>query len=121
MKDEEVVKSNFGLLRWMHGTHEALVEKVGGPSASKRLSDYVIGNAVPASYERQSIEDKLNLATGWLSRNNEALLKQPGDAVSSGEPIATVGSTGGRSETGLYFELRYLGKAFDPLRWSSPR
>ena len=53
--------------------------------------------------------------------NNEALLKQPGDAVSSGEPIATVGSTGGRSETGLYFELRYLGKAFDPLRWSSPR
>ena len=51
--------------------------------------------------------------------NNEALLKQPGDAVAAGEPIATVGSTGGSAETGLYFELRYLGKAFDPLRWSS--
>jgi septal ring factor EnvC (AmiA/AmiB activator) len=51
--------------------------------------------------------------------NNEALLKQPGDAVSAGEPIATVGSTGGSAETGLYFELRHLGKAFDPLRWSS--
>ena len=51
--------------------------------------------------------------------NNEALLKQPGDAVAAGEPIATVGSTGGSAETGLYFELRHLGKAFDPLRWSS--
>ena len=53
--------------------------------------------------------------------NNEALLKQPGDAVSAGEPIATVGSTGGSAETGLYFELRHLGKAFDPLRWSNLR
>ncbi|MBS0337071.1 MAG: peptidoglycan DD-metalloendopeptidase family protein [Proteobacteria bacterium] len=53
--------------------------------------------------------------------NNETLLKQPGDPVSPGEPIATVGSTGGSAETGLYFELRYLGKAFDPLRWSNLR
>ncbi len=51
--------------------------------------------------------------------NNETLLKQPGDTVTSGEPIATVGSTGGSEETGLYFELRHLGKAFDPLRWSN--
>lgn len=51
--------------------------------------------------------------------NNEALLKQTGDTVATGEPIATVGSTGGSAETGLYFELRYLGKAFDPLRWST--
>jgi septal ring factor EnvC (AmiA/AmiB activator) len=51
--------------------------------------------------------------------NNEALLKQQGDAVAAGEPIATVGSTGGSTETGLYFELRHLGKAFDPLRWSN--
>jgi septal ring factor EnvC (AmiA/AmiB activator) len=51
--------------------------------------------------------------------NNEAMLKQAGDAVGAGEPIATVGSTGGNPETGLYFELRHLGKAFDPLRWTS--
>jgi murein hydrolase activator len=53
--------------------------------------------------------------------NNEALLKQAGDVVSAGDPIATVGSTGGSAETGLYFELRHLGRAFDPLRWSSLR
>ena len=37
--------------------------------------------------------------------------------VTSGEPIATTGASGGNEETGLYFELRHLGRAFDPLRW----
>jgi septal ring factor EnvC (AmiA/AmiB activator) len=49
--------------------------------------------------------------------NNESLLKQTGDPVAPGEPVATVGATGGNEQTGLYFELRHLGKAFDPLRW----
>ena len=49
--------------------------------------------------------------------NNETLLKQVGDIVTAGEPIATVGATGGIEETGLYFELRHLGKPFDPLTW----
>lgn len=49
--------------------------------------------------------------------NNESLLKRPGDAVAAGDPVATVGATGGNEQTGLYFELRHLGKAFDPLRW----
>jgi septal ring factor EnvC (AmiA/AmiB activator) len=49
--------------------------------------------------------------------NTEALLKQVGEPVAPGEPLATTGSSGGREETGLYFELRHLGRAFDPLRW----
>ena len=49
--------------------------------------------------------------------NNESLLKLVGDAVAAGEPISTTGSSGGNEETGLYFELRHLGRAFDPLRW----
>jgi len=49
--------------------------------------------------------------------NNETLLKEPGDAVAPGEPIATTGSSGGNEETGLYFEMRHLGRAFDPLSW----
>ena len=49
--------------------------------------------------------------------NNESLLKQVGDAVAPGEAIATTGASGGNEETGLYFELRHLGRAFDPLRW----
>ncbi|MGE0873322.1 MAG: murein hydrolase activator EnvC [Burkholderiales bacterium] len=49
--------------------------------------------------------------------NNESLLRAPGDAVAAGDPVATVGATGGNEQTGLYFELRHLGEAFDPLRW----
>ena len=49
--------------------------------------------------------------------NNESLLKQTGDMVTLGEPLATVGQSGGNEQTGLYFELRHLGRAFDPLRW----
>ena len=74
MTEEEVIRTNFSLLRWMNGTHEALVEKVGGSSAWKKLSDYVLGNDTPSQYERQSIESKLSLPKGWTSRNNESLL-----------------------------------------------
>ncbi|HZN87097.1 MAG TPA: peptidoglycan DD-metalloendopeptidase family protein [Burkholderiales bacterium] len=49
--------------------------------------------------------------------NNESLLKQTGDPVAAGETVATVGASGGNEQSGLYFELRHLGRAFDPLRW----
>ncbi len=49
--------------------------------------------------------------------NNDSLLKQVGDVIAPGETIATTGASGGNEETGLYFELRHLGKAFDPLGW----
>jgi murein hydrolase activator len=56
---------------------------------------------------------------GFLSiyGNNESLLKQTGDAVSLGEALAIVGQSGGNEETGLYFELRHLGRPFDPISW----
>lgn len=53
--------------------------------------------------------------------NNESLLRRPGDAVRSGDPIATVGRTGGNDAAGLYFELRHQGRAIDPLSWVSLR
>jgi septal ring factor EnvC (AmiA/AmiB activator) len=49
--------------------------------------------------------------------NNQTLLKHAGDAVKAGESIASAGNTGGNEESGLYFELRHLGKAFDPAGW----
>lgn len=53
--------------------------------------------------------------------NNESLLKQTGEPVGAGEAVATVGASGGNEQTGLYFELRHLGKAFDPLGWARLR
>ena len=49
--------------------------------------------------------------------NNQSLLKRAGDAVKGGDAIATAGNTGGNEESGLYFELRHLGRAFDPASW----
>jgi septal ring factor EnvC (AmiA/AmiB activator) len=50
---------------------------------------------------------------------NESVYRRVGDAVRMGDPIASVGSSGGSPETGLYFELRYQGRPFDPLSWVS--
>jgi septal ring factor EnvC (AmiA/AmiB activator) len=52
-----------------------------------------------------------------LYANAEALLKQVGDTIRGGEPVATVGNTGGNAESGLYFEMRHEGRPFDPLQW----
>lgn len=49
--------------------------------------------------------------------NNEALYKSVGQSVRQGETIASVGRSGGEDSPGLYFELRYKGKPFDPSRW----
>jgi septal ring factor EnvC (AmiA/AmiB activator) len=56
---------------------------------------------------------------GYMSlyANNEALYREVGDEVKTGDSVATVGTTGGNAESGLYFELRYQGKPFDPLTW----
>jgi septal ring factor EnvC (AmiA/AmiB activator) len=50
--------------------------------------------------------------------NNQTLLRGAGQDVKSGETVATVGSTGGNPESGLYFELRHRGQPFDPLKWT---
>ncbi|MGB5080164.1 MAG: peptidoglycan DD-metalloendopeptidase family protein [Burkholderiales bacterium] len=51
--------------------------------------------------------------------NNESVLKEVGEVVHTGDAVATVGASGGNQESGLYFEIRHKGKAFDPLGWVS--
>ena len=65
----------------------------------------------------------LDHGDGFLSvyGNNESLLRQAGETVKGGEAVATVGNSGGNPESGLYFELRHQGQAFDPLKWASLR
>jgi septal ring factor EnvC (AmiA/AmiB activator) len=52
-----------------------------------------------------------------LYGHNEALYKDVGEAVRAGEVVATVGSSGGRLEPGLYFEIRHQGVPQNPERW----
>ncbi len=52
-----------------------------------------------------------------LYAHNESLYQEVGDWVRPGQAIATVGSTGGEREPGLYFELRSDGQPVDPAGW----
>ena len=49
--------------------------------------------------------------------NNQSLLADVGQKVGAGTTVATVGASGGQPESGLYFELRHRGRAFDPGKW----
>ncbi len=56
---------------------------------------------------------------GYMSLygHNQTLLKDVGDRVETGEPIALVGQSGGQQRSGLYFEIRHKGKAVNPKLW----
>jgi septal ring factor EnvC (AmiA/AmiB activator) len=56
---------------------------------------------------------------GYMSLygHNEQLFKQAGATVKAGDTIAAAGDTGGRSKSGLYFEIRRAGKPVDPRPW----
>jgi septal ring factor EnvC (AmiA/AmiB activator) len=56
---------------------------------------------------------------GYMSLygHNQSLLHETGDWIHTGEAIATMGNSGGRNQTGLYFEIRHRGKASNPAGW----
>jgi septal ring factor EnvC (AmiA/AmiB activator) len=56
---------------------------------------------------------------GYMSlyAHNEQLFKAVGDRVEGGEVIATVGDSGGRSQPGLYLEIRRGATPVDPVPW----
>jgi septal ring factor EnvC (AmiA/AmiB activator) len=56
-----------------------------------------------------------------LYANNEAIFATLGAYVAAGGVIATVGSSGGAEQPGLYFETRHRGRPFDPLTWAARR
>jgi septal ring factor EnvC (AmiA/AmiB activator) len=49
-----------------------------------------------------------------LYGNNDALLQQVGVNIEAGQALAQAGASGGAAESGVYFELRHNGVAFDP-------
>ena len=48
---------------------------------------------------------------------NDALLRDVGDDVHRGDPVASVGNSGGQGRPALYFELRRNGSPVDPAAW----
>jgi septal ring factor EnvC (AmiA/AmiB activator) len=58
---------------------------------------------------------------GYMSLygHSQSLLREPGEWVAAGDPVATVGDSGGHASTGVYFEIRHEGRPQDPSRWCS--
>ncbi|MDE2423449.1 MAG: peptidoglycan DD-metalloendopeptidase family protein [Betaproteobacteria bacterium] len=61
--------------------------------------------------------------SGYMSLYGDAqsLVASIGQEVTMGDTIATSGRSGSISQTGIYFELRYQSKPFDPLSWVGGR
>lgn len=60
---------------------------------------------------------------GYMSlyAHNDSLLRDAGDTVRRGDPVAKVGSSGGQGVPALYFELRRNGQPVDPATWLQRR
>lgn len=60
---------------------------------------------------------------GYMSlyAHNESLLRDVGDKVRRGDPVAKVGTSGGQGTPALYFELRRNGQPVDPSSWLQRR
>lgn len=56
---------------------------------------------------------------GYMSlyAHNDSVLRDAGDRVKRGDPVATVGSSGGHGRPALYFELRRNGEPVNPDVW----
>ncbi|WP_257282829.1 murein hydrolase activator EnvC [Endozoicomonas sp. SESOKO1] len=52
-----------------------------------------------------------------LYAHNDSILRQEGDTVLAGEPLALSGQSGGQQTGGVYFEVRLNGKPQDPSLW----
>ncbi len=74
------------------------------------FSDYLRGHGLLLIIDHGS---------GYMSlyAHNDNLYKELGEWVEAGEPIASVGNTGGRRDTALYFELRHNGQPTNPTHW----
>ena len=115
------VVGRFGSTREGGGTWKGIFIRAGGGGEVKAIAD---GQVVFADWMR-GFGNLMIVDHGddYLSvyGYNDALLRQPGDVVRGGEVIASIGSSGGYPETGLYFEIRHQGQPQDPLKWSNLR
>lgn len=125
-------KSRKGRLRWP--TKGRLVARFGTSKAGNLKWDGVIisspeGREVKAIHHgRVAFSDWLrgfglllilDHGDGYMSLygHNQTLFKETGEWVEPGEPLALVGSSGGRSSTGVYFGIRYKGRPVNPKKW----
>ena len=125
--------SREGSLAWP--VQGRLVRRFGEPRAGGRLRWQGVAFEAPAGSEVRAVAPGVVVfadwlrgfgmlaivdhGDGWMSLYGsvDAIYKRRGDPVESDEVIATVGQSGGETEVGLYFEMRYNEEPKDPLAW----
>jgi septal ring factor EnvC (AmiA/AmiB activator) len=135
----EVAKTapiRVGGLGWpLSGT---LVAGYGGTMPDGRKSSGVLIGA-PAGTTIKAVADGTVVFSEWMTgygliliidhgngymslyAHNDALLKDAGAQVKRGDPVASVGNSGGQGRPGLYFELRRNGNPVNPNSWLQKR
>jgi septal ring factor EnvC (AmiA/AmiB activator) len=116
----------------------SLVARYGGTLPDGRRSEGVLFAAAPGTTVKAVADGRVVFAdwmngyglilivdhgNGYMSlyAHNDALLRDAGDPVKRGDPLASVGNSGGQGKPGLYFELRRNGQPVDPGTWLQRR
>ncbi len=132
---EEPFSKFRGRLTWPVAGN--LLHDFGQPRASDKLKWNGVVLAAPRGREVRSIYHGRVVFADWLAGMgllvivdhgegyltlygyNETTLKSAGDWVAPGDVIATVGDSGGQTQSGLYFEIRKGTKPVNPRHWVS--
>ena len=122
-----------GQLRWP--VKGKIVHDYGAPRANGRLKWNGVTIQAKQGAKVRAIAGGEVIFADWLGRlgllmivdhggdyltlygHNQALYKKPGETVSPGELIASVGDSGGRTESALYFEVRKGSSFRNPHQW----
>ncbi len=112
----------------------SLLASYGGRLPDGRRSDGVL-IAAPAGTAVKAVADGTVVFADWMTgygnilivdhgngymslyAHADGLLKDPGTPVKRGDPVATVGTSGGQEVAALYFELRRNGSPVNPAAW----
>ncbi len=125
-------KSQRGKLRWpAKGKFKARfgANKRGGLKWDGVLISATEGEDVKAVYDGKVVFADwlrgfglmliLDHGDGYMTLygHNQSLTKTPGELVRSNEIVAVLGDSGGQTEPGVYFAMRYKGQPINPDKW----
>jgi septal ring factor EnvC (AmiA/AmiB activator) len=137
INSEDPFSEHKGKLTWpVAGT---LLHDFGQPRASNEVKWNGVVLAAPRGREVRSVYHGRVAFADWLAGlgllvivdhgegymtlygYNETLQKNAGDWVAPGDVLATVGDSGGQSQSSLYFELRKGTRPLNPRQWFTRR
>lgn len=113
----------------------AIMHPFGSPRVGSKLSWQGVLIKAPLGSEVKAISAGNVIFSDWFQNlgqliivdhgqdylslygHNQELFRRVGDKVKKGDVIASVGDTGGRRNSGLYFEIRRKSKPVNPAIW----